>query len=64
MKREFNEIRNRNRNEIEKKKIQLKTNNANKITTLERQKMELEDTVTKFQRNLKEKQKKLNKEKD
>jgi|SRR6266536_2361027 len=64
MKRDYNKARNRDRKELEKKKTQLKINNADKITALKRQKIKLEDTIIKLQRDLKEKQKKLDKERE
>jgi hypothetical protein len=64
VKKNYEEARNRDRKELEEKKAQLETDNADKIAALERQKMELEDTITKLQRDLREKQKELDKERE
>jgi chromosome segregation ATPase len=64
MKRDYDEARDRDRKELEEKKTQLETDNADKIAALERRKMELEDSIAKLQRDLKEKQKELDKERE
>jgi len=64
MKRDYDEARDRDRKELEEKKTQLETDNADTIAALERRKMELEYSITKLQRDLKEKQKELDKERE
>jgi hypothetical protein len=63
MKRDLEKARDRDRKK-HVKKMQLEIENADKIAALEKAKVDLEITVARFERDLGEKQKELDKEKE